>query len=151
MNGADIGLILTLPKGDLIQQSIHSGFWATTNKAEYEALIVGLSLTKEMGIQKVDIRSNSQLVVNQVLGTYQARDSKVMAYLAHVKELQSTFEEFNISQTRRLENSHIDALGNLRLVVPITSSQTIPLIYLQWPTVWKSLPAEVTIIDSSDS
>ena len=44
-----------------------------------------------MGIKKLEISSDSQLVVNQLLGTYQARDSKMTAYLAHVKELQSSF------------------------------------------------------------
>ena len=51
-----------------------------------------------MGIKKIDIRSYSQLVVNQLLGTYQARDLKMASYLDHVKTLQSTFEEFNIVQ-----------------------------------------------------
>ena len=46
------------------------GFKATKNKAEYEALIAGLNLAKDMGIKKLDIRSDSQLVVNQLLGTY---------------------------------------------------------------------------------
>ena len=93
-------------------------------------IIVSFSLTKEMSIQKLDIRFDSQLVINQLLGTYQARDSKMMTYLTHVKELQSTFEEFNITQVPILENSYTDALANLRSAVPVTSFQFIPLIYL---------------------
>ena len=46
-----------------------------------------------MGIQKLDIHFDSQLVVNQLQGIYQAQDSKMTAYLAHIKELQSSFEE----------------------------------------------------------
>ena len=57
------------------------------NEAEYEALIVGLNLAKDMGIKKLDIRSNSQLVVNQLLGTYQVKDLKMASYLEHVKTL----------------------------------------------------------------
>ena len=93
-------------------------------------IIVSFSLTKEMSIQKLDIRFDSQLVINQLLGTYQSRDSKMMTYLTHVKELQSTFEEFNITQVPILENSYTDALANLRSAVPVTSFQFIPLIYL---------------------
>ena len=69
----------------------------TTKQRKYEALIAGPNLAKDMGIKKLDIRFDSQLVVNQLLGTYQDRDLKMASYLEHVKTLQSTFEEFNIA------------------------------------------------------
>ena len=59
VNGSGIGLVLTSPEGDLIQQAIDYGFKATNNKAEYEELIAGLNLTKDMGIKKLDICSDS--------------------------------------------------------------------------------------------
>ena len=151
MNGAGLGLVLTSLEGDLIQQSIYCGFWTTNNEVEYKVLITGLSLATEMGILKLDICFDSQLVVNQQLGTYQARDSKMTSYLAHVKELQSTFEEFNISQVPKLENIHAHSLANLESAILVTTSQSIPLIYLQWLVVWKSPPTEVTIIDTTNS
>ena len=86
VNGFVIGLVLTSPEVDLIQQAIWCGFRATNNEDEYEALITGFSLTKGIGIKKLDIRYDSQLVVNPLLGTYQARNSKMTAYLAYVKE-----------------------------------------------------------------
>ncbi|KAL5567021.1 hypothetical protein UlMin_030185 [Ulmus minor] len=151
VNGAGIGLVLTSPEGDLIQQAIRCGFKATNNEAEYEALIAGLNLAKDMGIKKLSIRSDSQLVVNQLLGSYQARDLKMASYLEHIKVLQPAFEEFDISQIPRADNSHADALANLGSSIPSTESQTIPLLYLQWPAVWKDPPAEITTIDASDS
>jgi len=104
-----------------------------------------------MGIKKLDIRSDSQLVVNQLLGSYQARDLKMASYLEHIKVLQSTFQEFDIAQIPILDNNHADALTNLSSSIPATESQSIPLIFLQWPAVWKDPPAEVTTIDASDS
>ena len=83
-----------------------------------------------MGIKKFDICSNSQLVVNQLLGTYQDRDLKMASYLEHVKTLQSTFEEFNISQIPRTENTHADALANLGSSIPTKKSEFISLLYL---------------------
>ncbi|KAL5565099.1 hypothetical protein UlMin_028263 [Ulmus minor] len=65
--------------------------------------------------------------------------------------LQPAFEEFDISQIPRVDNSHADALANLGSSIPVTESQTIPLLYLQWPAVWKDPPAEITTIDTSDS
>ena len=87
VNISNIGLVLTLPEGNLIQQAIRCGFHAKNNEAEYEELIARLILAKGMGIKKIDICSNSQLVVNQLLGTYQARDLKMASYLDHVKTL----------------------------------------------------------------
>ena len=93
VNGVGISLVLTSPEGHLIQQAICCGFKATNKEAEYEALIAGLNLAKDMGIKKLDICSDSQLVVNQLLGTYQVRDLKMASYLEHVKTFQSTFED----------------------------------------------------------
>ena len=141
VNESSIGLVLTSPERDLIQQAIHCGFKVMNNEAEYEALIAGLILAKDMGIKKLDIYSDSQLVVNQLLGTYQARDLKMASYLEHVKTLQSTFEEFNIVQIPRTANSHANALANLGSSIPATESQSILLLFLQWPSVWKDPPA----------
>ena len=55
VNGFDVGLVLTSPKGDLIQQAIHCGFRATNNEAEHEARLAKLIPTKDMGIKKLDI------------------------------------------------------------------------------------------------
>ena len=88
-----------------------------------------------MGIKKLEIRLDSQLVVNQLLGTYHARASKMASYLAHVKTLQFVFEEFNLTHVPRLENSHADDLANLGSSVLATEFQTIPIIYLQWIVV----------------
>ena len=87
VNGSGIDLVLISFEGDMIQQGIHCGLKAINKKTEYEALIVGLNLAKDMGIKKLDIHSDSQLVVNQLLGTYQARDLKMSSYLEHVKTL----------------------------------------------------------------
>ena len=94
-----------------------------------------------MGIKKIDIRFDSQLVVNQLLRTYQARNLKMVSYLDHVKTWQSTFKVFNIVQIPKLENNHADALANLGSSIPAIKSQSIPLIYLQWHTIWKDPPA----------
>ena len=104
-----------------------------------------------MGIKKLDIGSDSQLIVNQLLGTYQARDLKMASYLQHVKTLQSNFKEFNITYIPKLDNSHADTLANLDSSIPTTESHFVPLLFLQWLAVWKYPPAEVTTIDTSNS
>ena len=53
----------------------------TNSNAKYEALIVELSMAKEIGIKQIQILSDSQLMVNQMQNTYQAQDLKMTAYL----------------------------------------------------------------------
>ena len=107
------------------------------NETEYEALIAGLGLAKEMGIKQIKILSDSQLVVNQMNDTYQTRDLKMTNYLKKAMELKEHFNKVNIEQIPRDENSHTDALANLDSAVQVTKFKNVTIIYLKWPAVWK--------------
>ena len=50
-------------------------------------------------------------------GTYQARDLKMTTNLKKAMELKESFNEINIKQIPRDENSHADALANLDSVI----------------------------------
>jgi ribonuclease HI len=49
-------------------------FFAINNEAEYEAVIVGLALSREMGAMNVEIQSDSQVVVGQVQGQFHTQE-----------------------------------------------------------------------------
>ena len=57
------------------------GFKASNNEAEYEALIIGLKLVREIRVESLEIYSDSQLVFYQVTDEYQARGEKMASYL----------------------------------------------------------------------
>ena len=57
------------------------GFRASNNEAEYEALLAELRTILGMGARDVEIYSDSRLVVNQVEGSFEARDSRMKEYL----------------------------------------------------------------------
>jgi len=69
-------------------------FKASNNQAEYEALIAGMLLAKEMGAQSLLAKSDSQLVTGQVTGEYQAKDPQMAAYLRYVEVLKRAFAAF---------------------------------------------------------
>ena len=50
---------------------VRLNFLTTNNEAEYEALVVGLNLTKATGATSVVIYCNSQVITNQVNGDYE--------------------------------------------------------------------------------
>ena len=58
----------------LIKQSLRFAFKASNNQAEYEALIAGILLAKEMGAKVLIAKSDSLLVMGQVTGGFQAKD-----------------------------------------------------------------------------
>ena len=52
-------------------------FSCTNNIAEYEALLLGLQILKRMQVKRVYIYSDSELVLRQVMGTYQAKHPRM--------------------------------------------------------------------------
>ena len=65
-----IGLQLKSPSGDKIEQAMRLGFSALNNELEYEAILAGIELAAASLADKLIIRSDSQLVVGQVMLGY---------------------------------------------------------------------------------
>ena len=109
-----VGLILVSPEGHQMHCALKFSFKASNNKAEYETLIVGLSLTKEMKVESLKIYSDSQLVVYQITDEYQAQGEKNAAYLQKAKDLLKSFSSYTMHQVPRSQNIHqVDALARL--------------------------------------
>ena len=63
-------------------------FPSSNNVAEYEALVNGLRIAIELGIRRLDIRGDSQLVVNQVMKESSYHDVKMATYCQEVRWLE---------------------------------------------------------------
>ncbi|XP_065033909.1 uncharacterized protein LOC135666271 [Musa acuminata AAA Group] len=111
--GAGAGLVLTTPDGRSIERSFRFGFRATNNEAEYEALLAGLQLAREMQVTDIRVIIDSQLVARQLDGEYEARDPTMAKYLAQVRSLAAKFAHFELSNVPRSENQRADTLAKL--------------------------------------
>ena len=89
------------------------GSSATNNGAEYEALLMGMAMVQKMGGKAVEMFSDSRLVVGQVKGELEARDTRMQEYLGQVRRIQTKFESFDLSHIPRGENTHADSLATL--------------------------------------
>ena len=69
-NSAGAGIVIISPKGIKTTLSFNLAFKCTNNKAEYEALVIGLEILLELGAQEVHIIGNSQLVLQQLIREY---------------------------------------------------------------------------------
>ena len=72
--GSGAGVIIESNLGTQLELSLKFGFSASNNQAEYEALLAGLKLAREVGAQKLNIYSDSQVITSQITGNYQAKD-----------------------------------------------------------------------------
>nr|XP_027075992.1 uncharacterized protein LOC113699838 [Coffea arabica] len=111
--GSGAGLLLEGPQGEMCSYALRFGFPATNNEAEYETLIAGLQLARRLGAQQIHVRSDSQFVVRQVLGEYEAKDETMQRYLSKVHQLIAYFESFEIQRISRSQNKRADALSRL--------------------------------------
>ncbi|KAI5312418.1 hypothetical protein L3X38_041591 [Prunus dulcis] len=141
--GARAGVVITTPDGTLLEQAITLGFPASNNEVEYEALLAGLRLTKELAIKKLAIYSDSQLITNQASGEYMAKHPRMILYLDKVQELLKAFPTFTIQQVPRAENAHVDALASLGSALDTQFRRSIPVEHLDQPSI-----EEIELIDT---
>ncbi|KAL0402039.1 UNVERIFIED_CONTAM: hypothetical protein Slati_4233800 [Sesamum latifolium] len=71
-----VGIVNKSPEADHIEYAITLEFPASNNKAEYEAILLGCKLIHAAGARRVRAYSDSQLVVSQAEGEYEARQEK---------------------------------------------------------------------------
>lgn len=81
------GVALTSLDGMKIKYALRFNFPANNNEVVYEALLVGLAIAHIMGADGIHTWSESQLVINQVLGYYIAKEERMRKYLVQVQTL----------------------------------------------------------------
>jgi ribonuclease HI len=86
-------------------------FSCTNNIAEYEALLLGLRKMKAMGIRRVVLKTDSQVISGHVDKSCKAKDPKLEKYLHTVRRLEASFEGFSVKNIPRGENEHADLLA----------------------------------------
>ncbi|KAK2397192.1 hypothetical protein QL285_058795 [Trifolium repens] len=145
-NGA--GVVLEGPDGVLIEQSLRFAYKASNNQAEYEALLAGMKLAKEMDIADLKAKSDSQLVTNQVLGEFQAKDPQLIKYLERVRAMSSLFNSFELVYVPREQNAIADLLSKLASTKKPGSNRT----FIQETIVNPSITEEpvLMIVESED-
>ncbi|XP_072054354.1 uncharacterized protein [Arachis hypogaea] len=107
------GVILESQNGIVIEQSVRYEFPVSNNQAEYEALLAGLILAKEVWAKILEVCSDSQVVSSQVNGDYQIRDPLLQQYLTKVNKLKEEFDQVTIQHIPREQNARADLLSKL--------------------------------------
>jgi ribonuclease HI len=106
-----VGVVLADPEGRVLQELAESIGRTTNNVAEYTAWIRGLSLAADLGARQVTIHSDSELIVKQLKGDYQVKQSHLRGLHAQVKRLFNRFERVRVRQVAREQNADADLLA----------------------------------------
>lgn len=85
---------------------------ATNNVAEYRALILGLEEARRRGVDRIDIRMDSLLVVRQMQGLWRIRHPGLRPLALRAGALLAEFDDRTIEHVPREENARADRLAN---------------------------------------
>jgi ribonuclease HI len=119
--GAGASLLFISPLGEDMRYAVRLHFPASNNMAEYEALLCGLRIAIETGIKRLDVRGDSQFVIDQVMKNASCHDDKMEAYCNAVRALEDRFYDIELNHVPRRYNEEANELAKIasgRITVP---------------------------------
>ena len=106
------GVVILDKNGDEVFELSRFLDHATNNEAEYKALTRGLTAAAEIGIRRLQIFLDSELVVNQLLGSYRVRNPRLLQLYQEAISRLRLFDEYVIFHVGRELNQKADRLAN---------------------------------------
>ncbi len=112
---AAIGFVLRAGDGQVISEGGELIGRATNNEAEYRALIRGLQTAQGLGVRRLQVRLDSELVVRQLSGRYRVKSPGLRPLHQRVMELTTSFASFEVAHIPRESNRRADTLASRAL------------------------------------
>jgi ribonuclease HI len=113
--GAGAGAILTSPSRDKLYYAIQLCFKpehkVSNNIAKYEGLLASLRATSALGIKRLIVKGDSQLVVNFSNKSYTPKDEHMAAYLEEHQKMEKRFQGLELKHIPRGENVEVDEIA----------------------------------------
>ena len=81
------------PKRDKLKHKIRLQYQATNNEVEYETLLKGLELANSVEVNSILVLGDSQLIMGQINGMYEAKEGQMKKYLEKMSRLVKKFKE----------------------------------------------------------
>jgi ribonuclease HI len=112
---AGFGVHVTAPDGAEVASLYGYLGEATNNVAEYQALVHGLRYARAHGARRLEVYSDSELVVRQIEGRYKVKHPGLAGLHAEARRLLAGFESASVRHVRREQNRDADRLANRAL------------------------------------
>ncbi|XP_073138613.1 uncharacterized protein [Henckelia pumila] len=111
MEGEDLWKVYV--DGSSNSEGFRLEFRASKNEAEYEAVLIGLRAARKVGAARVHLYSDSELVAQQVNGSYEVKSEKLKEYMKAIEEARGFFDEVIFEQIPREKNDKADSLAKM--------------------------------------
>jgi ribonuclease HI len=112
---AGCGAVIYDEQGEILKELTSYLGSSTNNVAEYQGLLMGLEGVLELGGRKLQIRSDSELLVRQLNGVYRVKNEKLKVLYRKALDLLGRLEAYRIIHVRREHNKLADRLANLAI------------------------------------
>jgi ribonuclease HI len=112
---AAIGVVISDPDGEVIDELSERIGVATNNIAEYRAVLRALQRARALGAHEVEVVGDSELVARQLDGAYKVKHPAIKPLHQEAMAALQGFERWRIRTVPRAENSGADALVNAAL------------------------------------
>ena len=112
---AGFGVRIEHADGTLIEEFCEAVGIATNNVAEYRALIAALEWARRNGHHRLHVRSDSQLLVQQMRGVYKVKHPGLQPLNAKARALAAEIGRVTFEHVAREQNSRADRLANLAM------------------------------------
>lgn len=112
---AAVGVVFTDADGDVVAEGCASLGHMTNNAAEYHGLIAALSQAVKWGVKRLEVRTDSELMVRQMDGTYAVKSPLLFPLMKKAQELRRRLTYCKIRHVPREENVRADELANLAI------------------------------------
>ncbi len=99
-------------RGDVVAELRRALGATTNNRAEYEALVMGLEEARRRGVTDLVVRLDSELLVRQLAGRYRVRNAALQPLAQRAIRLLSEFDRVRVEHVPRALNAHADRLAN---------------------------------------
>lgn len=112
---AAIGVVVSDPGGQVVDELAERIGVATNNVAEYRAVLRALARATELGASEVEIVGDSELVARQLAGQYKVKHPALRPLYEQALVALRGFERWSIRSVPRAQNADADALVNAAL------------------------------------
>ena len=109
---AAYGYVLEAEDGTILAAHGEAIGVATNNVAEYSALVEGLRKAAELHLVELEVVSDSELIVNQMRGSYKVKNEALRELWREAMRLATTFDQISYNAVRREHNELADRLVN---------------------------------------
>jgi ribonuclease HI len=109
---AGFGVRVEQADGTLVEEFSESIGVATNNVAEYRGLLAALQWARAKGLTSLHVRSDSLLMVQQMLGNYKVKNAGLQPLHAKARLLTLEIGRVTFEHVERAKNAHADRLAN---------------------------------------